>query len=83
MISSTKKILIAVAISAASFSSFAHDTTMVTTQNFVRAEGDMQFQGYVDNFKSFGTFHHNRAMYDVTKQVTIRPNTDTLYSFGY
>lgn len=54
----------------------------VTTMNFVRAETDMQMQGYVDNFKSFGKFHHNRAMYDVTKQITIRPNTDTLYSFG-
>ena len=55
---------------------------IVTTQNFVRAESDMQMQAYVNNFDSFGKFHHNRAMYDVTKQLTIRPNTDTLYSFG-
>jgi hypothetical protein len=54
----------------------------VTTENFVRAETDMQMRGYVESFKSFGQFHHNRAMYDVTKQITIRPNTDTLYSFG-
>lgn len=58
----------------------AKDT--VTTQNFVRAETDMQMRGYVDSFKSFGRFHHNREMYDVTKQITIRPNTDTMYSFG-
>ena len=55
---------------------------LVTTENFVRAESDMQMQAYVDNFDSFGKLHHNRAMYDVTKQLTIRPNTDTLYSFG-
>ncbi len=55
---------------------------MVTTENFVRAETDMQMRGYVKSFKSFGQFHHNRAMYDVTKQITIRPNTDTMYSFG-
>ena len=55
---------------------------IVTTANFVRAESDMQMQAYTDNYDSFGKFHHNRAMYDVTKQLTIRPNTDTLYSFG-
>ncbi len=54
----------------------------VTTANFVRAETDMQMKAYIDNFKTFGKLHHNRAMYDVTKQLTIRPNTDTLYSFG-
>lgn len=55
---------------------------MVTTENFVRAETDMQMRAYVESFESFGQFHHNRAMYDVTKQITIRPNTDTMYSFG-
>ncbi len=55
---------------------------LVTTQNFIRAETDMQMRGYVAAFDSFGKFHHNRAMYDVTNQITIRPNTDTLYSFG-
>lgn len=55
---------------------------IVTTKNFVRAETDMQMKGYIDNFDCFGKFHHNREMYDVTKQITIRPNTDTMYSFG-
>ncbi len=76
----SKKILLASSALVFSFSSIA--TEMVTTQNFVRAETDMQMQGYVNSFDSFGKFHHNRAMYDVTKQITIRPNTDTLYSFG-
>lgn len=42
----------------------------------------MQMQSYIENFDAFGKLHHNRAMYDVSKQLTIRPNTDTLYSFG-
>ena len=54
----------------------------VSTLDFVRAESDMQMKGYIDNFGCFGKLHHNRAMYDVTKQITIRPNTDTMYSFG-
>ncbi|WDE96389.1 DUF1214 domain-containing protein [Lentisphaera profundi] len=57
-------------------------TTEVSVKNFVRAETDMQMKGYVHAFNAFGQLHHNRAMYDVTKQITIRPNTDTLYSFG-
>lgn len=39
-------------------------------------------QSYIENLDAFGKLHHNRAMYDVTKQLTIRRNTDTLYSFG-
>ena len=62
--------------------SVAQEAEAVTTQNFVRAESDMQMRAYVDNFDAFGKFHHNRAMYDVTVQLTIRPNTDTMYSFG-
>ena len=65
-----------------SVSTLAFGAEPVTTANFVRAESDMQMQAYTDNLESFGKFHHNRAMYDVTKQLTIRPNTDTLYSFG-
>ena len=74
-----KLIILSVLISV---STLAFGTDLVTTANFVRAESDMQMQAYTDNFESFGKFHHNRAMYDVTKQLTIRPNTDTLYSFG-
>jgi hypothetical protein len=39
-------------------------------------------KNYVDTFDAFDRLHHNRAMYDVTKQLTIRPNADTMYSFG-
>ena len=75
-----KKPFLNLVLILASTSAFASDT--VTTKNFVRAETDMQMKAYVDNFNAFGGFHHNREMYDVTKQLTIRPNTDTLYSFG-
>ena len=75
-----KKYLLLCSLILASTSILAAE--LVTTQNFVRAETDMQMQAYVKNFDAFGKFHHNRAMYDVTKQLTIRPNTDTLYSFG-
>lgn len=64
----------------ASFS--AASLELVTTKNFVRAETDMQMKSYIDTFNAFGSLQHNREMYDVTKQLTIRPNTDTLYSFG-
>ncbi len=75
-----KKILLIFTLALSCTSLFAGDT--VTTKNFVRAETDMQMQVYVKNYNAFGRLHHNREMYDVTKQLTIRPNTDTLYSFG-
>lgn len=83
-----KNILLVVALIVLSstvyyvFSSTGVSGEPVTTANYVRAESDMQMKAYTENFESFGKFHHSRAMYDVTKQLTIRPNTDTLYSFG-
>ncbi len=55
----------------------------MTTKNFVRAESDMQMQAYIDNYQPFGKLHHNREMYDVTKQLTIRPNTDAEREWAY
>ena len=75
-----KRLLLIIAFISANSSVIAAE--VVTTANFVRAETDMQMQAYVDNYDSFGQLHHNREMYDVTKQLTIRPNTDTMYSFG-
>ena len=54
----------------------------VTDKNFIRAESDVQMTKYVKAFGSFGKFHHNRALYDLTNQITIRPNLDTIYSFA-
>lgn len=75
-----KNLILSFTLVLASTSVLASDA--ITTKNFVRAETDMQMKAYVNNFNTFGRLHLNRAMYDVTKQLTIRPNTDTLYSFG-
>jgi hypothetical protein len=60
----------------------AEDPVRVTADNYVRAESDFQMKGYIDSYKCFGKFHHNRKPYDVENQITIRGNRDTLYSFG-
>jgi hypothetical protein len=60
----------------------AQDPVKVTADNYVRAESDFQMKSYIESYKSFGKFHHNRKPYDVNNQITIRGNRDTLYSFG-
>jgi hypothetical protein len=57
------------------------DEVKVTPQNYVRAESDYQFKSYIETFDCFGKFVH-WAAYDVTKQITVRGNRDTYYSFG-
>jgi len=54
----------------------------VTIGNYVRAESDFQFRGYIAKLDCFGRLVHSRAPYDVHNQVTVRGNRDTLYSFG-
>jgi len=61
---------------------FAADPVEVTPGNYVRAESDSQMKGYIETLDCFGKFNHNRKHYDVNKQVTVRTNMDTLYSFG-
>jgi hypothetical protein len=61
---------------------YGADVPEVTAFNYVRAESDMQMKGYVENYECFGKFAHSRKPYDVNKQVTIRGNRDTIYSFG-
>jgi len=61
---------------------YAADAPKVTAFNYVRAESDMQMRGYIENYDCFGKFAHSRKPYDVSKQVTIRGNRDTIYSFG-
>ncbi|MDH3969663.1 MAG: DUF1214 domain-containing protein [Rhodospirillales bacterium] len=60
----------------------AEDPVQVTADNYVRAESDSQMKGYIETLDCFGKFNHNRKHYDVNKQVTVRTNMDTLYSFG-
>jgi hypothetical protein len=63
-------------------SAHAADPVQVTAFNYVRAESDFQMKGYIESYKCFGKFHHDRKPYDVENQITIRGNRDTLYSFG-
>src|SRR5210317_1207744 len=60
----------------------AQNDLKVTAFNYVRAESDIQMKGYIENYECFGKFAHSRKPYDVNKQVTIRGNRDTIYSFG-
>ncbi|MEW6996293.1 DUF1214 domain-containing protein [Colwelliaceae bacterium BS250] len=55
---------------------------MVTDENFIRADSNEQFAKYVKAFGAFGKFHHNRALYDLDNQITVRANLDTIYSFA-
>ena len=54
----------------------------VTIENYVRAETDFQFRGYIGKLDCFGHLVHYRAPYDVHNQVTVSGNRDTLYSVG-
>ena len=60
----------------------AADAPEVTAFNYVRAETDVQMQGYIASYDSFGKFAHFRQPYDVDNQVTVSGNRDTLYSVG-
>lgn len=68
---------------AAATPAWADEAKSVDIFNFVRAESDHQMQGYAKQ-GAFGKIIHSRDPYPVEKdkQVTIRGNRDTLYSFG-
>ena len=59
----------------------AHAAEPVTPDNFKRAETDFNFKTKVDN-GAFGKFAHVREPTAIDKQFVVRPNRDTLYSFG-
>lgn len=54
----------------------------VNALNYVRAESDTQFKGYVAKTGGVGKFLNLREVYSVKDQTTIRGNRDTLYSVG-
>jgi hypothetical protein len=60
----------------------AQNLVKVTGGNYVRAESDFQMKGYIEKYDCFGKFVHFREPYNVNKQVTVRGNRDTYYSFG-
>ncbi len=53
----------------------------VTLDNFVRAETDTYFSGFVRE-GAFGRLSHSRELADVRRQTVVRTNRDTLYSRG-
>ena len=54
----------------------------VNVLNYIRAESDMQFQGYAAKAGGVGKLLNLREVYSVEDQTTIRGNRDTLYSVG-
>ena len=55
------------------------EPTLVTPDNFVRAESDLYFGNTVAN-GGFGRFDHTREPAPIDKQSVIRLNRDTIYS---
>jgi hypothetical protein len=59
----------------------ASQTTLVTVENYDRAQTDVNFAGVVKN-GGFGKFRHGRELAPPAQQGIVRPNRDTLYSFA-
>lgn len=78
---SMKRLLIFLFVAVFS-ASFAAARELVTLQNFIRAESDMQMAGYAAKAGGVGSMMHMRELYSVENQTTIRGNRDTLYSMG-
>lgn len=76
------KLSLSVIAGLQSFSSHAGSTAeLVTPDNFNRAETNLYFKKKVDD-GMFGKIVHVRAPASIDKQLIIRMNRDTLYSFG-
>lgn len=54
----------------------------ITIDNFVRVETNIQFERYHNLAGKVNAFAHFRAPTPIDKQLTIRSNRDTLYSFA-
>ena len=74
-------ISLAVAASVALAQTPASTPTLVTVDNYNRAQSDVNFAGAVKN-GSLGNFQHGRELAPPGKRGIIRPNRDTLYSFA-
>jgi hypothetical protein len=65
----------------ASAQTSASQATLVTVDNYNRAQTDVNFAGVVKN-GGFGKFRHGRELAPPAQQGIVRPNRDTLYSFA-
>src|SRR5258708_16115171 len=72
---------LAVVSSVASAQTSASQTTLVTVENYNRAQTDVNFAGVVKN-GGFGKFRQGRELAPPAQQGIVRPNRDTLYSFA-
>jgi len=70
------------AVIAVPIATLAATAPAVTIHNYVRAETDLQMRTYAEQMNCFGQVAHVRNAYDVTSTATIRPNRDTIYSWG-
>jgi hypothetical protein len=59
----------------------ASQTTLVTVENYNRAQTDVNFAGVAKN-GGFGKFRHGRELAPPAQMGIVRPNRDTLYSFA-
>jgi len=75
-----KSALYALAL-AGSTASFVTAAELVTPDNFRRAESDYNFQKKVDA-GMFGKFGHDRVPASIDKQMVVRINRDTRFSWG-
>lgn len=60
----------------------APNATVVTPDNFVRAESDMYIANLAKEAGGIGKLSHHREPASIDNQTVIRLNRDTLYSFG-
>src|SRR5258707_2254408 len=72
---------LAVVSSVASAQTSVSQTTLVTVENYNRAQTDVNFAGVVKN-GGFGKFRHGRELAPPAQQGIVPPNPDTLYSFA-
>jgi hypothetical protein len=72
---------VALALSAlgGAYAAPVNRATVVTPDNFTRAETDLVFSGVVKN-GGFSKFMHHREPTPLAKQMVLRMNRDTLYS---
>jgi hypothetical protein len=80
----TTRVLAALWLAAASSvanGQVAAAAAVVTVENYNRAQTDVYFAGVVKN-GAFGKFLHGRELAPIDQRGIIRPNRDTLYSFG-
>lgn len=72
---------LAIVSSIASAQTAATRTQLVTVDNYNRAQTDVYFAQLAES-GGFGKFRHSRRLASPVQKGIVRPNRDTLYSFG-